>query len=258
MRPIFALSLAAALLCAASAQAQQRGRTLRTHEGPQSVDEADLVTARERLAASTLRGRVEIPLSGTADRQVIEGEGAVVLVQIDGQPVLITPFAWVAGASLLQIEIDGAWVDARVIHGSNWYDLAAVEIDATLPDTLVALELATEFPLDPLLFVATPAGSADAEIAVTGFGITPGGSESWYVRALTPLRNGFAIIDRNGRLIAITSIAARDRHDGTYALSFERIRLWLAAWDSIDRGEPWDYRVIEEATRPTTGIDALR
>lgn len=240
------------------ASAQDRGRIRRIDEGPRAVVEADFEVARDHLARATFPARVEIPLSEHFRDSVITGDGAVALVQLGGQPTLVTPYSWIAGASSLQIEIDGVWLDARPQHASLWHDLAALVIDVPLPEDRVPLELSTEFPLDPLLFVATPAGTADAEVAATAFGIPPGDTEAWYIRALTPLRNGFAIIDRDGRLVAITSIAARDRHDGTYALSFDRIGAWQEAWDSIDRGEEWDFRVIEETVNPTTGVDALR
>jgi hypothetical protein len=258
MRPIALIFAVLSLVAPALAAAQRLPRPLRTGEGPTAVVDEDRAAAGARLANATITARVEIPVSRGGHVPTIAGDGAVTLVEIDGVATLITPFAWVAGASSIELLLGDQWVPATTLHGSTWYDLTALVVEVPLPENLVPLVLADSFAVDPVVFVATPAGAPDAEVAVTAFGLPPGDTEAWYVRALTPLRNGFALVDREYRLLAITSIAARDSHGGTYALSYDRIRTWADAWPSIDRGESWDTQVIDQIVTPVTGSDALR
>ncbi len=259
-RPVIGIFLGAIVLAGpgrAIAQSQEPTGLEVLTALPGTVDIEQIQALADRVRPAVFEVRSTTDLGPTWHPRYLHGDGAAVLLDLgDDAPVLVTAFAHVAQCTSVEVRIDDLWVPAEVHRGTPMFDLAVLRVDSP-PNPERALVLATTFPLLGNVY-APNVGEAQPPMLVGALGSRPEEPFSYYVRSLFTLRNGFPVVDLEGNVVAIDSIAAIDG-GGVFAIPFEHVRLWRQEWDQLDTSSPigWEPRVRVEPIELETGAGVL-
>lgn len=225
-----------------------------------------IVTAERMQALGEALEGVIVPLRSFTDLgpgyrpRHVEGDGAATFVRFpDGTTGWITSFSHCVRAQRIELFVDGEWVEASTSHGTVIFDLVRLDLPhGSSPPEDRALPIAMQWPSDGNVYSASGIGEGETLQPLTfGLGAPPAGDYGFYVRSLAILRNGYPIVSLDGELLAVTSMAAPDRHGGVFSIPLEMIGAWIVEWPRLDGTGGWRPEIIEETMELQTGREAL-
>jgi hypothetical protein len=265
--PIIASLVAGLMLVGASATAQTSplNELPVASELPTPLRAGDIELLQEQLQGAILLGVITEQLDPRMRPSSVEAPVSILVVDL-GQPhgtVLVLPNSIAARASDIRVLVNGEWLPATVRASTPLYDLALLDVPGAVFSNALTIAPANVFPSILLVGAATPVVESAPErtgqvvLAPAGFGDRIRGDLGQYRRSIGNAALGGAIIDEDGRLIAIQSLPVPDRHGGMLSLP----AMWLTEWlDAGVANNPlgWSPQTTVEEVEPQVGTPALR
>ncbi len=234
-------------------------------ELPTPVRSGDIRALQQQLQGAILAGVISEELDPRMRPSTVEAPVSILVV--DTGPThgtqFVLPATVAARASSIRVYVDGQWLPATVAASSPLYDLATLTIDGVRVTNTLQIAPANVFPTILLVGAATPVSGVDPEqdgrvvLAPASFGPRVRGDLAQYRRSEGNTSLGGAIVDEDGRLIAIQSVAVPDRRGGMLALP----AMWLIEWleaGVADNPLGWSPQTDQQQIEPSVGIPALQ
>jgi putative serine protease PepD len=185
------------------------------------AERADALEARLRAVEARVQAQADpVKIASLVQRSVFTVESATgqgsafVLASGDGGATLITNHHVVAGSRQVRLRRDGLVLTGLVVRVDEAADLAAIEVDRTLP--ALSRSMARPAVGDPVVSVGSPLGLGGTVTTGVVSALRPG--QIQFSAPVSPGNSGGPLVDRAGRVIGVT--VAKFVATGAEGLSF--------------------------------------
>jgi hypothetical protein len=180
---------------------------------------------------------------------------SVVYLSPEAPSVMVTAYSATVGASRIEALFAGEWIDVSVGRTSGFYDLTELLIPF---DALVeGLMPATDGDISGALFHAWTEPEGGSGVTPVALESAPGLPRDMRAAISTSALLGTPIVDSEGRLIGICSVATTNRPGGTQVIPSPQIALWWQQPNPDSGPLGWQPNVVEESLTPRVGDEVF-